>query len=201
VGVPQPEPNPYQLEWDHLIEAIRNDKPHNEAKRGAEASLSPRWPHGGPHRADRHPTRKCSMRARVRAGRGQVHDGFTGANPRGAMACIPHLSRGFSRIASSDGVGARKKADRAYIFEEISHFDFLEEWRYNPPARVQSSRSTFFAAHRNRMQTGLETVILCRVGSSTPVSGSIRNTTTLSPSWLATRQNLPVESILKFRGP
>jgi len=36
---PQPEPNPYQLEWDHLIEAIRQDKPHNEAKRGAEASL------------------------------------------------------------------------------------------------------------------------------------------------------------------
>ncbi|MGL4463471.1 MAG: gfo/Idh/MocA family oxidoreductase, partial [Planctomycetia bacterium] len=33
------EPNPYQLEWDHLIEAIRNDKPYNEAKRGAEASL------------------------------------------------------------------------------------------------------------------------------------------------------------------
>ncbi len=36
---PQPEPNPYQLEWDHLIAAIRSDKPHNEAKRGAEASL------------------------------------------------------------------------------------------------------------------------------------------------------------------
>jgi hypothetical protein len=36
---PQPEPNPYQLEWDHLIEAIRQDKPHNEAQRGAEASL------------------------------------------------------------------------------------------------------------------------------------------------------------------
>lgn len=36
---PQPEPNPYQLEWDHLIDAIRNDKPHNEVKRGAEASL------------------------------------------------------------------------------------------------------------------------------------------------------------------
>ena len=33
------EPNPYQLEWDHLIEAIREDKPYNEAKRGAEASL------------------------------------------------------------------------------------------------------------------------------------------------------------------
>ncbi len=36
---PQPEPNPYQLEWDYLIDAIRNDKPHNEVKRGAEASL------------------------------------------------------------------------------------------------------------------------------------------------------------------
>jgi predicted dehydrogenase len=36
---PQPEPNPYQLEWDDLIEAIREDKPYNEAKRGAEASL------------------------------------------------------------------------------------------------------------------------------------------------------------------
>jgi predicted dehydrogenase len=36
---PQPEPNPYQLEWDYLIEAIRSDKKHNECKRGAEASL------------------------------------------------------------------------------------------------------------------------------------------------------------------
>ena len=36
---PQPEPNPYQLEWDHLIQAIRTDKPHNEVQRGAEASL------------------------------------------------------------------------------------------------------------------------------------------------------------------
>lgn len=36
---PSPEPNPYQLEWDHLVEAIRADKPYNEVKRGAEASL------------------------------------------------------------------------------------------------------------------------------------------------------------------
>ena len=36
---PQPEPNPYQLEWDDLIDAIRNDQPYNEAKRGAIASL------------------------------------------------------------------------------------------------------------------------------------------------------------------
>ncbi|HTN75602.1 MAG TPA: Gfo/Idh/MocA family oxidoreductase [Pirellulaceae bacterium] len=36
---PQPEPNPYQLEWDDLMSAIRNDKPYNEVKRGVEASL------------------------------------------------------------------------------------------------------------------------------------------------------------------
>jgi len=34
-----PEPNPYQLEWDHLMDAIRKDKPYNEVRRGAEASL------------------------------------------------------------------------------------------------------------------------------------------------------------------
>lgn len=54
--------------------------------------------------------------------------------------------------------------------------------------------------HRNRMHTGLETATLCPVGSSDPVAGSIRKTATLSPSWLATRQNLPVGSMLKLRG-
>ena len=36
---PQPEPNPYQLEWEHLTEAIRQNRPYNEVRRGAEASL------------------------------------------------------------------------------------------------------------------------------------------------------------------
>ncbi len=36
---PQPEPNPYQVEWDDLIHAIKKDKLYNEVKRGAEASL------------------------------------------------------------------------------------------------------------------------------------------------------------------
>jgi predicted dehydrogenase len=36
---PQPEPNPYQLEWEDLVDAIRNDKPYNEAERGTAASL------------------------------------------------------------------------------------------------------------------------------------------------------------------
>jgi len=38
---PQPELSPYQLEWDDLVDAIRQDKPYNEVRRGAEASLVP----------------------------------------------------------------------------------------------------------------------------------------------------------------
>ena len=33
------EGNPYQNEWNDLVDAIRNDKPYNEVKRGVEASL------------------------------------------------------------------------------------------------------------------------------------------------------------------
>jgi predicted dehydrogenase len=36
---PQPERSPYDWEWEDLITAIREDKPFNEVKRGAEASL------------------------------------------------------------------------------------------------------------------------------------------------------------------
>jgi predicted dehydrogenase len=32
-------PNPYQLEWENLTNAIRQDKPYNETRRGAIASL------------------------------------------------------------------------------------------------------------------------------------------------------------------
>jgi predicted dehydrogenase len=36
---PSPEPSPYQLEWNDFVAAIQSDKPYNEVKRGAEASL------------------------------------------------------------------------------------------------------------------------------------------------------------------
>ena len=36
---PPGEPSPYRLEWNDLVDAILHDKPYNEAKRGAEASL------------------------------------------------------------------------------------------------------------------------------------------------------------------
>ena len=35
----QPEANPYDLEWEDLLDAIRNDKPYNEVRRGVTASL------------------------------------------------------------------------------------------------------------------------------------------------------------------
>lgn len=37
---PQPEQNPYQLEWDDLVDAIIHDKPYNEVPRGVAASLA-----------------------------------------------------------------------------------------------------------------------------------------------------------------
>ncbi|MHB8900706.1 MAG: Gfo/Idh/MocA family protein, partial [Thermoguttaceae bacterium] len=36
---PQPEPNPYQMEWDDLVDAIIHDKKYNEVERGAIASM------------------------------------------------------------------------------------------------------------------------------------------------------------------
>jgi predicted dehydrogenase len=36
---PQPEANPYDLEWEDLINAIRNDEPYNEVERGVRASM------------------------------------------------------------------------------------------------------------------------------------------------------------------
>ena len=34
------EPNPYQVEWQVLLDAIRHDKPHNEGRRAAEANFA-----------------------------------------------------------------------------------------------------------------------------------------------------------------
>lgn len=36
---PMPEPNPYDVEWQDLVNAIVNDKPYNEVERAAKSSL------------------------------------------------------------------------------------------------------------------------------------------------------------------
>jgi hypothetical protein len=38
-NVPRDEQNPYQNEWNDLMDAIRSDKPYNETERGVRASL------------------------------------------------------------------------------------------------------------------------------------------------------------------
>jgi predicted dehydrogenase len=35
----RPDPNPYQVEWQLLLDAIRQNKPHNEARRAGEADV------------------------------------------------------------------------------------------------------------------------------------------------------------------
>ena len=63
--------DPYLNEWNDLIDAIRNDKPYNEVKRGVEASIVMLdGPHGRPHRPGNHLRRNAQPRARIRAGRG-----------------------------------------------------------------------------------------------------------------------------------
>jgi hypothetical protein len=37
---PITETNPYQDEWEHLMDAIRNNKPYNEVDRGVAASTT-----------------------------------------------------------------------------------------------------------------------------------------------------------------
>ena len=52
---PAEEPIPYQVEWDDLIAAIRQDKPYNEVERGTDGQPGHvDGPHGLPHRPDHH---------------------------------------------------------------------------------------------------------------------------------------------------
>jgi len=37
---PEPDCNPYHQEWQVLLDAIRQNKPHNEARRAGEANLT-----------------------------------------------------------------------------------------------------------------------------------------------------------------
>ena len=67
---PQPEPNPYQLEWDHLVEAIQANLPYNEVERG-------------PRRTNRRVRGHAEWRRGVCARRGQADHGLGGAARRG----------------------------------------------------------------------------------------------------------------------
>ena len=92
-GQPE-EQNPYQNEWNDLIDAIRNDKPYNEVearRRSQPGDLH--GPHGRPHRPGDHLRGDAQLRARIRAGPGQADDGFARpAAGRTPTASIPSRS-------------------------------------------------------------------------------------------------------------
>ena len=59
------------------MDAIRNDKPYNEVKRGVEASLVTSMGRMAAHTGQEITfDDMLNSRARIRAGRRQVHDGF-----------------------------------------------------------------------------------------------------------------------------
>ena len=92
---PAPEPNPYQLEWDDLIDAIRKDKPYNEVKRGAEASLVTSMGRmAAPHRPGHHLRRDAQLRARVRPGRRQARPQRPRAAHRQRRRQLPRAAAG-----------------------------------------------------------------------------------------------------------
>ena len=65
--------NPYQNEWNDLMDAIRDDKPYNEVKRGVEGQPSHQHgPHGRAHRPGDYLRGHAQLRARVRPRRGQA---------------------------------------------------------------------------------------------------------------------------------
>ena len=54
------EPNLYQVEWNDLTEAIRQDRPYNEVKRGVEASLVTAMGRMSCHTGQPSPSTTCS---------------------------------------------------------------------------------------------------------------------------------------------
>src|SRR6266849_10235720 len=65
---------------------------------------------------------------------------------------------------------------------------------------VADCSSLDYLAATNVMQTGAGASVISPVGLRAPVVASMRKTTMLLDSWLATRRNLPVGSMEKLRG-
>ena len=83
--------DPYTNEWNDLIDAIRNDKPYNEAKRGVEASLVTSMGRMAAHTGQmieyrRHP----QWQTRVRSGCGQARHERTRALDRRLRRSLSH---------------------------------------------------------------------------------------------------------------
>jgi predicted dehydrogenase len=139
---PQPEKNPQQLEWDNLVAAIRQDKPYNEVKRGAEASMvASHGSPGGAHGADRHVRPDAELRARVRA-RGSI-----------SSPCRRTLAAAARPRWKISGAAAGHR-DEARVLSRIGFFGFHHE--------IHETHQT-----RGRAQNRFERTIDHRVSRST----------------------------------
>ena len=83
--------SPYDNEWDDLTDAIINDKPYNEVKRGVQASLVTSMGRGrGAHRPDDHVRPDAQLRPRVRPrGRQADRQRLPGPAPAGREGDVP----------------------------------------------------------------------------------------------------------------
>jgi len=75
------EPDPYQLEWNHMMAAIRNNRPYNEVARGAEASLITAMGRMAATLARSSPRPDCSHTPTSSRPWSTPDDGFAGAAP------------------------------------------------------------------------------------------------------------------------
>ena len=127
--------NPYQNEWNDLMDAIVNDKPYNEVKRGVEASLVTSMgrmaAHTGP---GDHVRRRCSTPttssrpdidklttglARPAAARRQGHVPAAGAGEEEAgvlKTVLPAVARASARVSSMKKRGRDARATAGGVF-------------------------------------------------------------------------------------
>ncbi len=94
-GDPRREPDPYQLEWNDLFLAIRQNRPYNEVRRGAEASLITAMGRMSAH-TGQIVTRDqmFNHEQELAPERGSTYDGFAGAAACGRGRQIPDPATG-----------------------------------------------------------------------------------------------------------
>ena len=149
---PQPEPNPYQVEWDDLIHAIKKDKLYNEVKRGAEASLVTAMGRMAAHTGQIITfDEMLNCKSRIRPRRRQAHDDQRRPRSRwiSSRSDIRFHSRGLSGTAST-------------WFEALSTVNRPDEGRAmsaNAQAPDGAKLSAGRARRLQRYQGGLRTLI------------------------------------------
>ena len=111
---PQPEPSPYQMEWADPVDAIRDDTPYNEAKRGAEGQS--RYLHGTHGRTYR-PGNHLRTESPSATTNSTADDTLTMDSPAPSAGTrrwkYPVPQPGITKLASSDSASPARRAGKA----------------------------------------------------------------------------------------